>query len=252
MTSTPSEPPPDRLTIEQLSAETGLSVRNIRSHRTAGLLPAPEVRDGLGYYGPEHVSRLAVIRDLQAEGFNLKGIKRLLDQVGGPAAGLLGVRRALTAPAESEPAQVVTAAELAERLGEHATPAILRRALELEALAPIDDERFELLYPGFLDMAEQIARRGIPLDTALDLFALVKQDSRHVAAAFVEAFFEHVYRPFTEAGYPDERWAEVIASVDELRPLASQGLLAIFQRVMADEIEDRLGEEIRRLTRERE
>jgi DNA-binding transcriptional MerR regulator len=244
--------PENQLTIEQLSAETGLSVRNIRSHRTAGLLPAPEVRDGLGYYGPEHVARLAVIRDLQAEGFNLKGIKRLLDQVGGPAAGLLGVRRALAAPTETEPAQVVTLGELAERLGEHATPAVLRRALELEALVPLDDDRFELLYPGFLDMAEQIVRRGIPLDAALGLFALVKDDCRHVAGAFVEAFFQHVYTPFQEAGYPGERWAEVVESIDDLRPLASQALLGIFQRVMTDEIEDRLGEEIRRLTRERE
>src|SRR4051812_45930671 len=222
MASTPPEPV-NRLTIEQLSAETGLSVRNIRSHRTAGILPPPEVRDGLGWYGPDHVARLAVIRDLQAEGFNLKGIRRLLDQLGGPAAGLLGVRRALTAPAESAPAQIVTLAELAERLGEQATPAVLERALELEALVPIDDERFELMYPGFLDMAEQIARRGIPLDAGLGLFALVKEDCRHVAAAFVEAFFEHVYRPFQAAGYPDERWTEVVESVDELRPLASQG-----------------------------
>src|SRR3954466_9757397 len=121
---------PNQLTIDQLSAETGLSVRNIRSHRTAGILPPPEVRDGLGWDGPDHVARLAVIRDLQAEGFNLKGIKRLLDQVGGPAAGLLGVRRALTAPPESEPARVVTLAELAGRLGEPATPAGLQRPLQ--------------------------------------------------------------------------------------------------------------------------
>src|SRR3954468_3161684 len=93
MASTPPEPV-NRLTIEQLSAETGLSVRNIRSHRTAGILPPPEVRDGLGWYGPDHVARLAVIRDLQAEGFNLKGIKRLPDQVGGPGGGALRGRPA--------------------------------------------------------------------------------------------------------------------------------------------------------------
>src|SRR3954463_9017436 len=114
----------NQLTIEQLSAETGLSVRNIRSHRTAGLLPAPEVRDGLGYYGPEHVARLAVIRDLQAEGFNLRGIKRLLGRGGGRAAGSRGGRRACPRRPGPEPAQVATLADLAERLGEHATPAV--------------------------------------------------------------------------------------------------------------------------------
>src|SRR5437762_13257751 len=68
------------LTIEQLAAESGMTVRNIRSHRARGLLPAPEVRDRVGYYGPQHVTRLRLIQELQAEGFNLKGIERLLEQ----------------------------------------------------------------------------------------------------------------------------------------------------------------------------
>src|SRR3954452_3301008 len=67
------------LTIEELSSQSGMTVRNIRSHRARGLLPAPEVRDRIGYYGPEHVTRLRMIQELQAEGFNLKGIERLLE-----------------------------------------------------------------------------------------------------------------------------------------------------------------------------
>jgi hypothetical protein len=62
------------LTIEQLAAETGMTVRNIRSHRARGLLPAPEVRDRVGYYGPEHLDRLRMIQELQTDGFNLKGV----------------------------------------------------------------------------------------------------------------------------------------------------------------------------------
>ncbi|HET9158198.1 MAG TPA: MerR family transcriptional regulator, partial [Myxococcaceae bacterium] len=53
------------LTIEQLSAQSGMTVRNIRSHRARGLLPAPEVRDRVGYYGPQHVARLRMIQELQ-------------------------------------------------------------------------------------------------------------------------------------------------------------------------------------------
>src|SRR5436190_10683825 len=83
------------LTIEELSARTGMTVRNIRSHRARGLLPAPEVRDRVGYYGPEHVDRLRMIQELQAEGFNLKGIERLLEQSPGPAEQFLSFKRAL-------------------------------------------------------------------------------------------------------------------------------------------------------------
>src|SRR5438105_14583393 len=113
------------LTIEQLAQATGLSVRNIRSHRTAGLLPPPEVRNTIGYYGPEHVARLRLIQEMQAEGFNLQAIKRLLDATHSPAASLLGFRHLLLAPLEAEQSVIVTAKELAEQLGEQAGPETL-------------------------------------------------------------------------------------------------------------------------------
>ena len=65
------------LTIDELAQRTGMTVRNIRAHQSRGLLPPPEVRARTGYYGPEHVARLRLIRDMQAGGFNLKAIERL-------------------------------------------------------------------------------------------------------------------------------------------------------------------------------
>lgn len=62
---------PNRLTIEQLAAESGMSVRNIRAHQARGLLSPPEVRMRVGYYGPEHVTQLRLIRELRDDGFNL-------------------------------------------------------------------------------------------------------------------------------------------------------------------------------------
>ena len=62
------------LTVEQLAAEVGMTVRNIRNHHTRGLLPPPEVRARVGYYNAEHVARLRLILDLQADGFNLTAI----------------------------------------------------------------------------------------------------------------------------------------------------------------------------------
>ena len=77
------------LTIEQLAAEVGMSVRNIRNHHSRGLLPAPEVRARVGYYSAEHVARLRLILDLQADGFNLTAIERLLSASAGGSAGRL-------------------------------------------------------------------------------------------------------------------------------------------------------------------
>src|SRR5256885_15495738 len=106
------------LTIEQLAAEVGMSVRNIRSHQSRGLLPPPEVRARVGYYGPEHVARLNLILDLQADGFNLAAIERLVNAASGSAARPLDLRRALAAPFEAETPAGVTGADPPQRFRE--------------------------------------------------------------------------------------------------------------------------------------
>src|SRR6267154_2210933 len=97
------------VTIEQLAAEVGMSVRNIRNHHSRSLLPAPEVRARVGFYGAEHVARLRLILDLQADGFNLASIERLLSGSDGLAERLLGLRKAVTTPFEPEAPEVITA-----------------------------------------------------------------------------------------------------------------------------------------------
>src|SRR3954451_3871352 len=106
------------LTIEQLAHETGMTVRNIRNHQSRGLLPPPEVRGRIGYYGEPHVARLRLIQELQAEGFKLDVIKRFL----GGATGLdpewfMGLRRLVTAPFETESPEILGGEELIERFG---------------------------------------------------------------------------------------------------------------------------------------
>src|SRR5215213_11364406 len=88
------------LTIDDLAREIGMSVRNVRSHQGRGLLPPPEVRGRIGYYGPEHVSRLRLIQELQAEGMKLEGIKRLLKVSADQGDGLLRVKQAADSMAD--------------------------------------------------------------------------------------------------------------------------------------------------------
>jgi DNA-binding transcriptional MerR regulator len=90
------------LTIDELARETGLTVRNVRSHHARGLLPPPQVRGRTGYYGPDHIARLELIQELQAEGFNLDLIKRLLDGAGGSSGDVLRFRHALQKAQGSE------------------------------------------------------------------------------------------------------------------------------------------------------
>src|SRR5919112_3037670 len=103
---------PGELTVEQLAYETGMSVRNIRNHQSRGLLPPPEVRSRIGYYGPEHVSRLRLIQEMQAEGFKLSAISRLIGEHGADADRFVGLRQAVTAPFATEASEIYSRAEL--------------------------------------------------------------------------------------------------------------------------------------------
>ncbi|MFZ0041957.1 MAG: MerR family transcriptional regulator [Solirubrobacteraceae bacterium] len=237
------------LTIEQLAARSGMSVRNIRAHQARGLISPPEVRRRVGYYGPEHVAQLELVRDLQREGFNLAGIKRLLDDRRGTAERLGHFRQALAA-ADGQHAEVLTAAELGRRFRvdpEHA-PRVLERAQRLGVLAPTEDGRFQAPSASLLQVAEQVVDRGVSLDGALAVFEQIERNCDAVSAAFVSLFMREVWEPFQAQGMPVARWREIEESIEQLRPLATEALVAIFGQRMSAQIDAVFGQLTQRLS----
>jgi len=239
----PEAAPAHELTIEQLAAEVGMSVRNIRNHHSRGLLAPPEVRARVGYYSAEHVARLRLIQDLQADGFNLAAIERLLSGSDGLANRLLGLRAAVTAPFDPEAPQVLTRQELEERFGA-AEPKDLERVRRLRVLVPLGEDRFEVTSPALLDAAEQVMALGIPLRTTLELIERVGRDCDSIARSFTKLFLKELWEPFEREGQPEQRWDELIGAVDSLRPLASEALLAMFKLRMTAQLEDAFGKVI--------
>jgi DNA-binding transcriptional MerR regulator len=250
--------PPERaettaaaMTIEQLAAEVGMSVRNIRNHHSRGLLAPPEVRARIGYYDEAHVARLRLIQDLQADGFNLAAIERLLSGSEGLAAKLVGLRAAVTAPFDPESPEIVTAEELRERFGV-AEPKDLERVRRLRVLLPLGEDRFEVTSPALLDAAEQVMALGIPLRTTLELIERVGRDCDSVARSFTRLFIKELWEPFEREGQPEERWDELIEAVDSLRPLASEALLAMFKLRMTTQLEEAFGKVIEHQSKRRQ
>lgn len=229
---------PNQLTVEQLAAESGMTVRNIRSHQARGLLAPPEVRARIGYYGPDHLAQLRMIRDLQQQGFNLSGIKRLLDDTQGTAERLLRFKSALTHLGDERPERL-SIAELGRRfrVGSEDAPEVLARAERLGVLVPVEEGLFEVPSPSLLAVAEEVVGRGIPLEAAFDVLEVIEEHCDAVACAFVSVFVEQVWRPFEAAGLPAERWAELDDATERLLPVASGALLAIFQRRMRSRVE---------------
>jgi DNA-binding transcriptional MerR regulator len=235
-----SAPSEYNLTVEQLASEVGMSVRNIRNHQSRGLLPAPEVRARVGYYNAEHVERLRLILDMQADGFNLAAIERLLSGSDGLAKRLLGLRTAVTTPYDPEAPEFITTEELLKRFGE-VDGKDIERVRRMKLLIPVGDGRFEIPSPALLKAAEEVVELGVPIHAALVLVERVSRDCESISRAFTKLFLRELWEPFDEAGQPDEGWDELIESVGSLRPLASEALLALFKQRMTAQLEDAFG-----------
>lgn len=233
------------MTIDELARRAGITTRNIRAYQTRGLLRPPDVRGRRGLYGEEHVARLRLIRDMQAAGFNLQAIKRLLEMVpAGAAEEAVRLERALLAPWVTEAPELVDQAELAARFPDAGEEEI-RRAQELGLITPLEDGRVRIESPTLLRAGEEVVRLGVPPAEALEVLERVRRHAEGVARAFVSLFLERVWTPHVSddpsAGLPRIREA-----LERLRPIASSVLTTTFQRVMAAEVEAAVGDELAR------
>jgi DNA-binding transcriptional MerR regulator len=233
------------LTVEQLAYETGMSVRNIRNHQSRGLLPPPEVRARVGYYGPAHVARLRLIQEMQAEGFKLSAISRLIGEHGEDADRFVGLRQAVTAPFATEAPEVYERAELVEKFGTD-DDKLIDKALKLGLLVDLGEERYEAPSPALIRAAEEVLAMGIELPAALAAIEKLNRNAQSSARTFVELFVEKVWKPFDDAGRPEEGWEEIIAAIGRLRPLAFDALNATFRLTLTTEIEKAFGEVLER------
>jgi DNA-binding transcriptional MerR regulator len=233
------------LTVEQLAYETGMSVRNIRNHQSRGLLPPPEVRARVGYYGPEHVARLRLIQEMQSEGFKLSAISRLIGEHGADADRFVGLRQAVTAPFATEAPEVYSREELVEKFGAD-DDKLLDKAQKLGLLVDLGEERFEAPSPALLRAAEEVMGMGIELPAALAAIEKLNRNAQSSARTFVDLFVENVWKPFDDAGRPEEGWDEIIAAIGRLRPLAFDALNATFRLTLTTEIEKAFGEVLER------
>ncbi len=251
-------------TVEQLSAETGVSVRNIRAYQTAGLLPPPRLRGRLGLYDEQHVAKLGLIRDLRQQGFKLDTIKALLDQAPGGAWGeyaLMGQLFSKTFFTVERP-QRKAIKDMAGHWGAKATEAQRVRLTANGLYQQLDEEHVEMLSPALERIGIQLAELQVPLNLVLDLQDTLVEHARAIAQAYVEQLFltealrltpPHVATPGStdSPDAPPAMEAEMTARLpssavwlrelfERLRPLAIGSVSAAFPVVLQQEFEKAL------------
>ena len=111
---------------------------------------------------------------------------------------------------------------------------------------PLGEGRYEIPSPTLVRAGETLLGLGIPLEKSLDVIEDVARQADSVAAAFVKLFLDRIWKPFDRAGQPEPDWPAVLAALEQLRPLATEVLVAIFQPRMTQATEKAFGRELDR------
>ncbi len=227
------------MTIRQLAERTGMTVRNIRAHQARGLLPPPVVRGRTGFYNGEHVARIELTREMQADGLNLEAIRRVLESSSSGAAEIFDFTRALRMPFEDETPEIYDRAELAASWGAaEVDPKLVAQAEKLGILRSLPDGRVEMTSPRMQVAAVEVAELGVGAEAALALAEKLRRNAEGAAQAFIELFVKEIWDPFDKAGRPDEEWPRIRETLERMRPLASTTVLSIFQIAMDEAAEE--------------
>ncbi|OIK24979.1 MerR family transcriptional regulator [Streptomyces malaysiense] len=229
------------LTVDELAARAGVTVRTVRFYGSKGLLPPPAIGPRrVGRYGAEHLARLALIEELQRQGMTLAAIERYLAQLPSDlSAHDLAIHRAVVASWAPDSVETLPRAELERRAG--------------RVLA--DEELERLTAAGVLIADAETGAGGedrFRVDTGLLRLGLELLDvplSRGTILAAREVLMEHSRAAARELarlfrGEVAERDTRDVRDLSaHIHPLVVQALLTTFQRSLREELSELLSGE---------
>lgn len=228
-----ADPAETALTIDEIAREAAIPTSTVRLYQNRGLLPPPERRGRVGYYGEGHRDRLRLIAHLQGRGFSLAAIKEALDAwaTGRSLDHLLGVGD--IAPTLAREPLRLTPAELADRFdGIGLTQADIVRAVEV-GLVELDGGDVVVSNAAFADIGPAVARIGVPVAEILDEYEALRDAVETIAERFRAVFERHVWRSFEADGMPPDRIPELTSDVARLTELASTVVVTELQERFA-------------------
>jgi DNA-binding transcriptional MerR regulator len=236
------------LTVDELAARVGVTVRNLRAYSARGLLPPPRLVGRTGYYGREHVARLRLVREMLAEGYSLAMIERTIASAPpGASSATLALHRALLAPWLPPEPELTTGAELAERAGVAEDSAVVDMLVDLGLVERLRDGRLRVNDPALLTAGLQVVGLGVPPAQLIAAQARVNEHVREIARTYVQMFVDTGWRAFVDAGAPPEQLETIRDTVARLQPAAAQALLAAFRTEMAAAVQVAVENELSRL-----
>ena len=236
MSSSVASPELD-LTIDQLAARTGMTVRNVRAYSARGLLPPPRLVGRTGHYNGEHVARLTLVREMLDRGYTLTAAERLLAAAPASGAQALGLYHALMTPWTQNEPEVVEPETLAAQARVDHDPVVIEALVQKGLAVQLPDGQLRIGNPILVRAGLEVIGLGIPLDQVMALLPDLRAHATAVAELFIELFRASGWSDFVVAGLPSEQWPRMQSLVEQIVPLAGQAMMSTFQEAMGQAIE---------------
>lgn len=217
------------LTVEEVAAKTGVTVRTVRYYQSQGLLPHPDRVGREARYGDEHLERLRLIARLQEQGLRLTAIRELVRQ-GDAAADWLGLTESLAKPWSDDRPALWSEDELAARSAAAPTVDVddLVRTGVIERRSDTNPVVYLVPSPGMFEIALQLSNLGLDLDVAARLRTLLQERLRVLATDLVAGFTDEVSLTLLADAGP----ADLVRLLEQLRPLTRRTVDLLFASEM--------------------
>lgn len=216
------------MTIDELALTVGLTVRTTRYYAGLGLIPPPERRGRVGYYGPQHRARLELIRELQAHGYALTAIERFLGRLREDASvAEIRAQRILLTPWVPDAGEEVDRRTLQQRLDREVDAELLDVLTTVGAIEPLGRGRYRTT--PVLDVVDQLLSMSLPLESVREAGEAIDRATTDLAAELSEILRHRIVEPYREQ-HPGRTREELAHTVERLRPLTIQAIVTGFQR----------------------
>ncbi|KAA6212867.1 MerR family transcriptional regulator [Streptomyces albofaciens JCM 4342] len=241
-TGTGEEP---TLTVDELAARAGVTVRTVRFYSTRGLLPPPAIGPRrVGRYGAAHLSRLALIEELQHHGMTLAAIERYLARLPDDLSEHdLAIHRALVASWSPDSAEEATRAQLERRAGRELSEDDIDRLAAMDVLERTAEPDAFRVDPAVLHLGIRLLDVPVSLETLLAARTVVQDHTRSAARELTRLFHDEVWGPYRERESDPEQVESMKSLSAHMQPMVVQALVTAFQRSMREELRATYAEE---------
>jgi DNA-binding transcriptional MerR regulator len=219
---------PATMTVDELAAATGLTVRTTRYYASLGLIPPAQKRGRVAYYDERHRARLELVRALQEHGFTLHAVERYLARLPVDASAEdLDLRRTMLTSWTSVPPEPVDAEALERRAGRRLRPDEVALLVRIGLLEETDDG---WLAAANLQTGLDLLDLGIPLDSVGAAGDAIERHMTALVEELTTILRDGVLEPYRLGRQGAEDAERLEQTLPRLRRLTLESVVATFQR----------------------